>query len=164
LRAARYSPAGCAQVCGDLIRGQMSTPLARCRAHVLFQTVAEGGVLLDTETEVYFGLNAVGARVCSLLPEHDTLEELCSALGRDYPEVAQEVLNQDVGELLAKLVGFGLLEHPDSAPEESGSAAEESDSAAEESGRAPEESGRVPAHAAESEDPVGNRHAGRAAP
>jgi hypothetical protein len=88
----------------------MATPLARYGTHVLFQAVAEGGVLLDTRAETYFGLNAVGARVCELLPDHETVESLCDVLGDEYPEVAAEQLRTDVEELLEALAGHGLLE------------------------------------------------------
>jgi hypothetical protein len=90
------------------------TPLARSCVHVLFQPVAEGGVLLDTRSETYFGLNAVGARVCELLPRHSSLESLCAELGREYAGVPTETLRTDVTELLDELVGLGLLEMPGS--------------------------------------------------
>jgi hypothetical protein len=88
----------------------MSTPLARYGTHVLFQAVADGGVLLDTRAETYYGLNAVGARVCELLPGHQTMESLCDALAGEYPEVAAGQLRSDVEELLAALAAHGLLE------------------------------------------------------
>jgi hypothetical protein len=90
------------------------TPLARTCAHVLFQPVAEGGVLLDTRSETYFGLNAVGARVCELLPRHSSLDALCAELGREYADVPAEMLRADVLELLDELVALGLLEVPGS--------------------------------------------------
>jgi hypothetical protein len=98
----------------------MMTPLARYRAHVLFQPVADGGVLLDTQTEVYFGLNSVGARIWELLPRHATIESLCEGLAREFPAVPQDVLRVDVEELLGDLVGHGLLETPGTATEDAG--------------------------------------------
>ncbi len=88
----------------------MSERLARQPAHVLLQTVDEGAVLLDTRAEVYFALNTVGARICMLLRDHDTLEELCGALADDYPDVPSDTLRQDVRELLDDLEAHGLLE------------------------------------------------------
>ena len=52
---------------------------------VVYKAVADGAVLLHTETEVYYGLNRVGARVW-------------------------ELLRQDVTELFDELIGYGLLE------------------------------------------------------
>jgi hypothetical protein len=51
---------------------------------VLCQTVAEGAILLHTEHEHYFGLNAVGAQVWELLPP------TCSDLAELCDEQAQE--------------------------------------------------------------------------
>lgn len=77
---------------------------------VVSQTVSDGGVLLNTEGEVYFGLNAVGMRVWQLLPPASgTLEELCASLGQVYPDVAPDQLRQDVIELLDQLAGQGLV-------------------------------------------------------
>ena len=47
---------------------------------VLFQALPDGAVLLDTRSEVYFGLNAVGARVWQLLPGSRSLDELSAAV------------------------------------------------------------------------------------
>jgi hypothetical protein len=91
-------------------RNHMAEPLPRLRPGVLYQAVADGGVLLDTESEIYFGLNAVGARVCELLESHTSVDDLCAALASAYPEVPLSVLLQDVAELLDDLVGHGLLE------------------------------------------------------
>jgi hypothetical protein len=88
----------------------MSERLARQPPHVLLQAVDEGAVLLDTRAEVYFALNTVGARICVLLRDHDTLEELCRALADEYPGVPEETLRQDVRELLDELEAHGLLE------------------------------------------------------
>lgn len=89
----------------------MTTRLARYCAHVLFQPVPEGGVLLDTASETYYGLNAVGARICELLPHHESLDTLCAELSAEYPSVPATELRADVAELLDALSAHGLLEH-----------------------------------------------------
>ena len=77
---------------------------------VVSQTVSDGGVLLDTAGEVYFGLNAVGMRVWQLLPPScKTLDELCANLAQAYPDVTPDQLRQDVTELLDQLGKQGLL-------------------------------------------------------
>jgi hypothetical protein len=77
---------------------------------VVFQAVSDGGVLLHTEGEVYFGLNAVALRIWQLLPPScRTLDEMCSALSAQYPDVPADQLRQDVVELLAQLTEQGLV-------------------------------------------------------
>jgi hypothetical protein len=91
----------------------MDDRLARRPTHVLFQPVGDGAVLLDTNTEIYYALNSVGARICALLPEHETLESLCAELAADYPDVPLATLRSDACELLEGLTRHGLLEkHP----------------------------------------------------
>jgi len=78
---------------------------------VVYKAVADGAVLLHTQTEVYYGLNRVGARVWELLPPvSSTLDELCEALQRSYPDATLEELRQDVTELFDELISYGLLE------------------------------------------------------
>jgi len=77
---------------------------------VVFCAVEEGAVLLSTETETYYGLNVVGARVWSLLPPaHLTLEGLCSALGAEYPEADPDELQHDVIAVLDQLLESRLV-------------------------------------------------------
>lgn len=77
---------------------------------VVFQPVSDGGVLLNTKEEVYFGLNAVALRIWQLLPPScRTLDELCTALARGYPDVPVDQLRQDVIELLDALRHQGLV-------------------------------------------------------
>ncbi|HEX6909390.1 MAG TPA: PqqD family protein [Longimicrobium sp.] len=76
---------------------------------VLFQALPDGAVLLDTRSEVYFGLNAVGARVWQLLPAARTLDELCTAVAAEYPDADPRRVRTDVENLVAALVAEGLL-------------------------------------------------------
>ena len=77
---------------------------------VVSQAVEDGGVLLDTADEVYFGLNGVGMRVWQLLPPAcRTIAELCATLSQTYPDVAPEQLREDVTELLGQLEQQGLV-------------------------------------------------------
>ncbi len=75
----------------------------------MFQTVSEGAILLHTEEEVYYGLNAVAVRVWELLPDHQDLDELCAHLSMHYPDVALDQLRNDVMELLDALQRAGLV-------------------------------------------------------
>lgn len=77
---------------------------------VVCRPVAEGAVLLHTETEVYFGLNEVGYRVWDLLsPTCDDVARVCEKLGHDYPEVDPAELVRDVTDLLEALETEGLV-------------------------------------------------------
>jgi hypothetical protein len=83
--------------------------LPRPSGGVIFKEMPEGGVLLHTEQEVYFGLNEVGAKVWSRLGSYESFEALCDSVHAEYQDVARDVLDVDVRELLDQLAGFGLL-------------------------------------------------------
>ena len=80
---------------------------------VIFRTLPDGAVLLHTATEVYYGLNAVGARVWELLPPstHD-LDDLCAQLAAEYPEADPLEIRSDVVELMTELREAGLVTEP----------------------------------------------------
>jgi hypothetical protein len=71
---------------------------------VILQNVADGAVLFLPSTEIYFGLNDVGAVVWSLLPPRSaTMGELLDSMCELYPDVERAVIEQDVVELLQEL-------------------------------------------------------------
>lgn len=77
---------------------------------VIFRELEEGGVIFSTVDEVYFGLNAVGALVWSLLPPAThTFGELCARIGASFPEVSPALIEADVAELMVELEQHGLL-------------------------------------------------------
>ncbi len=77
---------------------------------VLFKAMSDGAVLFSTDNEVYFGLNSVGARIWELLPPVcATLDELCTRLSAEYPEVARSIIEADVKELLGDLAAHKLV-------------------------------------------------------
>lgn len=82
-------------------------------ANVVFQRIDDGAVLFAPTTEIYFGLNEVGARVWELLPPaSDSLDALCAQLASAYPDVEMAVLRADVEELLGQLLAEGLVAPP----------------------------------------------------
>jgi hypothetical protein len=84
--------------------------LPRANPSVVFKPVTDGAVLLHVGDEVYFGLNAVGARVWELLPPaSSSLEEICAAILNDYPDAPEEQVRADVTELLNELLKSGLV-------------------------------------------------------
>lgn len=77
---------------------------------VVFQRVPDGAVLLQTSTETYFGLNAVGAEAWELLsPAVTTMGELARQVGLHHPEVPLETVLADLGDLLDELRKLGLV-------------------------------------------------------
>jgi hypothetical protein len=87
----------------------MPAPLPRASESVVCSDVGDGAVLLDTATEIYFGLNSVGARIWALLPEAESLDALCERLLELYPDAPAGELRTDVEELLNELAQHGLL-------------------------------------------------------
>lgn len=85
-------------------------PLPHPRPDVVFCPVDDGAVLLSTADEIYFGLNAVGARIWELLPPtHDTLDQLVAVLAAEYPDVAAGAIRADAEALLAELLSQRLV-------------------------------------------------------
>ena len=81
----------------------------RPHASVIFKPVSDGAVLLQTESEIYFGLNRVGAELWQSLGEGATMEQLVQKLADTYPDVDSAVLEADVAELVQQLTENGLL-------------------------------------------------------
>lgn len=78
-------------------------------ASVIFKPLDDGGVLLSTADEVYFGVNGVGARIWSLLPPVTrTFAEMCTLLAREYPDVDIERIRRDALDFVNDVVGAGL--------------------------------------------------------
>ncbi len=76
---------------------------------VVFKQLDEGGVLLSTDDEVYFGVNRVGARIWSLLPPNSrTFSEMIAVLAREFANVSIERIRRDTIEFLRELVAAGL--------------------------------------------------------
>ncbi|MEJ2402636.1 MAG: PqqD family protein [Xanthomonadales bacterium] len=76
---------------------------------VLYQEVGGETVLLDLDSEQYFGLDAIGTRIWALLGEGRCAEEIVAVLLDEY-DVDRERLAADVHELLGALLDAGLIE------------------------------------------------------
>ena len=78
--------------------------------HVVYQKLEDGAVLFASTTEIYFGLNDVGAQIWELLPPRlTTVEELLATLGSRFPDVPEHTLRADLVDLLSRLLAEGLL-------------------------------------------------------
>jgi hypothetical protein len=83
---------------------------------VIFQKLGDGAVLFLPRTEIYFGLNEVGARVWELLPPvSGRLEDIIRVLLAEYPDATEGVVRADVTDLLADLRRADLVLAPGSA-------------------------------------------------
>jgi hypothetical protein len=86
------------------------TILPVANPQVIFKPVADGAVLLHSGSEVYFGLNQVGARIWELLPPVSrSLDDLCAAIGQHYPQVELEQIRADVLAILIELASHELV-------------------------------------------------------
>ena len=84
-------------------------PLPAPARGAIFRSVADGGVLFSTETEIYFGVNAIGARIWELLPPANaTVGDICATLVEVYPDASEAQIRTDVRNFLRELIENGL--------------------------------------------------------
>ena len=76
---------------------------------VFAQEVDGEMVLLDMNSENYFGLDAVGTDIWQAMQEEDTLKEVLAVLLTQY-EVEEEILKKDLFSFVEKLEESGLIE------------------------------------------------------
>ena len=75
---------------------------------VISQEVSGETVLLDLESENYFGLDEVGTRIWQLINETNDLAAIYQTLLAEY-DVSEERLQQDLDNLLGEIAGLGLI-------------------------------------------------------
>jgi hypothetical protein len=75
---------------------------------VISQEVSGETVLLDLQSENYFGLDEVGTRIWQLIKETNDLQAIFETLLAEY-EVSEERLRQDLDTLLGEISGLGLI-------------------------------------------------------
>jgi hypothetical protein len=74
---------------------------------VISQEVAGETVLLDLESEHYFGLDPVGTRIWQLMAEQGTLQDIVDTMMMEY-QVAESQLVNDLRSLVDELQRRGL--------------------------------------------------------
>ena len=81
--------------------------------NVLFQDLHGEGVLLNVQTGVYLGLDAIGTRAWQLLGKSAVLSELLTKILAEY-DVPESRCSEDLLALVADLERHGLvtLSHP----------------------------------------------------
>ncbi len=76
---------------------------------VLISTLQTESVILNLNSECYFGLDEVGTRILSVLSTSDSIQAAYETLRAEY-EVDGEVLRQDLVALIQQLVEQGVVE------------------------------------------------------
>jgi hypothetical protein len=77
-------------------------------AHVLVRHLDGESVLLNLETEKYFGLDATGTRMWEVATQSASLEAAYLALAQEF-DAEPEVLRSNLAELMVRLIENGLL-------------------------------------------------------
>lgn len=75
---------------------------------VISQEVSGETVLLDLESENYYGLDEVGTRIWQLIKETNELQSIFNTLLEEY-NVSEERLQLDLTTLLTEIEGLGLV-------------------------------------------------------
>ncbi len=75
---------------------------------VISQEVSGETVLLDLESENYFGLDEVGTRIWQLIEEKGNLQGIYDTLLAEY-EVTEEQLLDDLEALVTQIADLGLV-------------------------------------------------------
>ncbi|MBE0614406.1 MAG: PqqD family protein [Burkholderiales bacterium] len=75
---------------------------------VVLRDLAGEAILLDMNTNTYFGLNAVGTRVWHLLAEHQSTETIIPLLLQEF-EVKEHRFRLDLDRLVQQLLEKKLL-------------------------------------------------------
>jgi len=76
---------------------------------VLVSRLQEESVILNLDSERYFGLDDVGTRVLSVLTSADSIEEAYASLLAEY-DVDGPALRQDLLALVESLLQQGIIE------------------------------------------------------
>jgi hypothetical protein len=76
---------------------------------VFMREVAGESVILNLNTEIYFGLDEVGTRMWQVLIETETLQHAYEILLDEY-DVEPDILRNDLIGLVEELASHGLIE------------------------------------------------------
>ena len=82
---------------------------AAAPAHVLIRFLDHESVLLNLETEQYFGLDEIGTRMWQLVTGSPNIDSAYQELLAEF-DVEPELLRSNLAELLSRLVESGLLQ------------------------------------------------------
>ena len=85
------------------------TQKVRPPEHVICQMLGNDSILLDLETNSYFGLDKVGTSMWRAIISADSLHSAYEQLLNQY-EVAPSVLQSDMESIVLELINHGLLQ------------------------------------------------------
>ena len=77
--------------------------------HVMLRELDNESVILNVDTEYYFGLDDVGTRMIKVLADCDSIQTAYDALVEEY-DVDPETLRSDLKDLIERLAENGLVE------------------------------------------------------
>ncbi len=75
----------------------------------VFADLSGEAAILNLKSGIYYGLDAVGARIWTLIQEPRTVSEIRDTILREY-EVEPKQCEEDLFALLAELLSHGLIE------------------------------------------------------
>ena len=76
---------------------------------VLISKLQEESVILNLDSERYYGLDDVGTRFLSVLTTSESIEAAYKTLAKEY-DVDGQVLRQDLAELVERLAAQGIIQ------------------------------------------------------
>jgi hypothetical protein len=89
---------------------KLTLPLrAKPSEDVVWRDLRGESILLDLKSGVYFGLDAVGTRIWSLLQAHGDLRAVLQKLLCEY-DVSEETCTRDLLDLVSVMVEKGLVQ------------------------------------------------------
>ena len=86
----------------------MMTQTIEISSDILTQEVSGETVILDLNSESYFGLDEIGTRIWQLIQEQKDLKSVTATMLNEY-DVEEKQLAEDIEDLLAKLDEAGLI-------------------------------------------------------
>ena len=86
----------------------MMTQTIEISSDILTQEVSGETVILDHNSESYFGLDEIGTRIWQLIQEQKDLKSVTATMLNEY-DVEEKQLEEDIEDLLAKLDEAGLI-------------------------------------------------------
>ena len=75
---------------------------------VLISNLQQESVILNLDSERYYGLDDVGTRFLTVLTNSESIEAAYEALRREY-DIEENVLRDDLLELIENLLNQGIL-------------------------------------------------------
>lgn len=77
-------------------------------SHVIYRELQGESVLLNLDSERYFGLDQIGTRIWEVLAESETILMAYQTLLEEY-DVEPEIIKQDIDKLNQNLLDQGLV-------------------------------------------------------